>query len=71
MHEPIDGDHGDAQQRYTHIAVLYERYQSAEECTVRPCALDEAECIEGQHKQTEQTIGHTETTSTEDKEKHS
>lgn len=57
-HVPIDGDHCNAKQRDSNVAVLDERDEAAEHLSMSPGALDEAQSLEGQYEGTEQQIGY-------------
>lgn len=59
-HIAIDGDHRNAEQRDTNVAILDERDQAAEHGAMSPGALNETQTLEGQYQRTEQQIGYAE-----------
>lgn len=58
-HSPIDGNHGDAQQRYANVSILNEGNELAQDLAVRPRALNKSKGIEGQHNHAEDEVGQT------------
>ncbi|KAJ8895355.1 hypothetical protein PR048_000687 [Dryococelus australis] len=61
---PVDGDHGDGEQRHAHVAVAHEGHERAESRTVHPRAVHELRRGERHHHDAEDEVRHAQAATT-------